>query len=231
MNGAVGTGKSTISRTIALDFSHRHQLDANFFFKRGEGDRDNAFKFFTTIAIQLMYSLSDLRSGLKKALEAYPAIFTKITKEQFEKLILEPLSEVLRPLETILIVDALDECENESHIVMILHLLARFQWIDSAKLRIFVTSRLELPARLGFMKISESHRAFILHDVLSPVIKHDIHVYLRNELSKIRDNCEPFLSEEISSNWPTERNTEALVNMTVFLFIFAAIMCRFIENI
>lgn len=231
MNDAAGTGKSTISRTIALGFSHRRQLGASFFFKRGEEDRGNASKFFTTIATQLMYSLPDLRPGLKKALKTYPAISTKTMKEQFEKLILEPLSEMARPLETILVIDALNECENENHVAMILHLLARVQGIASTKLRFFVTSRPELPTRLGFEKIPESHRTFILHDVPPPVIEHDIHVYLRDELPKIRDSCEPFLSEGIPSNWPTQRNTEALVKMAVPLFIFAATMCRFIGDI
>lgn len=231
LNGMAGTGKSTISRTIARDFFHRRQLGASFFFKRGEGDRGNASKFFTTIATQLMYNLPALGPDLKKALETNPAISTKIMKEQFETLILKPLSETVRPLETLLVVDALDECENEGHIAMILHLLARVQRIESAKLRFFVTSRPDLPARLGFKKISESHRPFILHDVPTPVIKHDIHVYLRDELPKIRDSCEPFQNEGIPSNWPTERNTQALVNMAVPLFIFAATMCRFIGDI
>lgn len=53
LNGMAGTGKSTISRTIAKSFKGAKLLGANFFFKRGEGDRGNAMKLFPTIARQL----------------------------------------------------------------------------------------------------------------------------------------------------------------------------------
>lgn len=230
LNGMAGTGKSTISRTIAHDFIRRHGLGASFFFKRNEGDRGNASKFFTTIAAQLVQGFPGLEPYLKKTLETEPAISTKTMNEQFEKLVLKPLSEWGHPLKALLIIDALDECENESHVARILHLLARVQSIESAKLRFFVTSRPELPVRLGFMKIPESHRDFILHDIPEPVIRHDIYVYLRDELPKIRDNCELTLRENIPLNWPDEKNTEALVNMAIPLFIFAATMCRFIGD-
>lgn len=171
LNGMAGTGKSTISRTVARDFTHRHQLGASFFFKRGDGDRGNASKFFTTIATQLMRSLPNLKPYLKKALETEPTMSSKTMKDQFEKLMLGPLSALGRPLEALLVIDALDECENESHIVTILHLLARIRSIKSAKLRILITSRPDLPLRLGLKKIPESHRDFILHDILPPVIQ------------------------------------------------------------
>src|SRR4051812_24634096 len=41
LNGMAGTGKSTISRTVARSLIVKGQLGASFFFKRGEGDRGN----------------------------------------------------------------------------------------------------------------------------------------------------------------------------------------------
>lgn len=44
-----GTGKSTIARTVARSFADEGQLDASFFdffFKKGEGDRGTAGRFF-----------------------------------------------------------------------------------------------------------------------------------------------------------------------------------------
>ena len=231
LQGMAGTGKSTISRTVARDFTRRHKLSASFLFKRGEGDRGKASKFFTTIATQLVQSLPGLEPHLKQALETNSFISTKTMKEQFEELIFSPLSKLVYPFTTLLVIDALDECENERHIGIILHLLAQMRSIESIKLRLLVTSRPELPLRLGFMKIPEAHRNFILHDIPPRVIKHDNHVFLRDELPKIRDNCEPSLNERIPSNWSSERNTEALVDMAVPLFIFAATMCRFIGDI
>lgn len=230
LNGMAGTGKSTISRTIARDFSHRRQLGASFFFKRGEGDRANASKFFTTIAIQLAQSIPDVKIHLKEALEMEPAIFTKTLKEQFETLIFGPLSELTHAPKMLIVIDALDECENQGHIAMILHLLARIQSIESNKLRLLVTSRPELPVRLGFTKIPDSHRDFILHEVPDPIIEHDIGAFLRDEFPKIRNeyNCEPPSGVRIPSDWPYEQNLRALIIMAVPLFISAVTMCRFI---
>ena len=54
LNGMAGTGKSTISRTVAQSFAEDSQLGASFFFKRGEGERGNASRFFTTITLHLV---------------------------------------------------------------------------------------------------------------------------------------------------------------------------------
>jgi len=179
-----------------------------------------------------MQSLSDLRLYLKNVLKMNSAIFTKTMKKQFEKLIFEPLFELTHSLKTLIVIDALNECENEGHVTIILHLLARIQFIESVKLRLLVTSRPELPVRLGFKQIPESHQNFILHEIPSPVIKHDIEAFLKYELPKIRNfyNCLPSSDVGISSDWSTERNMQVLVNMAVSLFIFAATMCRFIEK-
>ncbi|OAA81575.1 hypothetical protein LEL_01120 [Akanthomyces lecanii RCEF 1005] len=53
LNGMAGTGKSTISRTIAESFAAQGRLGASFFFKRGETDRGTIAKFFPTLAADL----------------------------------------------------------------------------------------------------------------------------------------------------------------------------------
>jgi predicted alpha/beta-fold hydrolase len=54
LNGMAGTGKSTISRTLARNFSDNGFLAASFFFKRGENNRGGVSKFFSTIINQLI---------------------------------------------------------------------------------------------------------------------------------------------------------------------------------
>jgi hypothetical protein len=81
LNSAAGTGKSTIARTVARTFADHQQLKASFFFKRGEGERGNATRFFTTIAAQLARCVSGLGPGIKKAIEANPAISEKTLKD------------------------------------------------------------------------------------------------------------------------------------------------------
>ncbi|KIL56096.1 hypothetical protein M378DRAFT_89875, partial [Amanita muscaria Koide BX008] len=53
LSGLAGIGKSTVAYTIASRAAELNLLGASFFFSRDEADRNNAKKFFTTIAHQL----------------------------------------------------------------------------------------------------------------------------------------------------------------------------------
>jgi hypothetical protein len=232
-----GTGKSTISRTIAQSFADEGQLGASFFFKRGEGDRGNATKFFTTITAQLIVKVPALTPHVRKAIDIDPAISGKAMKEQFEKLILQPFSETkhISPQisRLVIVVDALDECEREGDIKNILFLLSQTRHVRSLSLRIFVTSRPELPIRLGFKDMSEgTYQDLVLHEIPQPVIEHDISAFLKAELAKIRkDHNHLYPSDRwLPLDWPGERNIQALVNMAIPLFIFATTVCRFIGD-
>lgn len=86
-----GTGKSTIARTVARSFKDDGILGASFFFKRGEGDRGSAAKFFPTIVKQLAVHIPQMIAGIQKAIEDDPAIPGKSLREQFNKLMLQPL--------------------------------------------------------------------------------------------------------------------------------------------
>ncbi|KAI9763398.1 MAG: hypothetical protein M1839_006453 [Geoglossum umbratile] len=225
LNGMAGTGKSTIARTIAQSFADKAQLGASFFFKKGEGDRSNASRFFTTVATDLMAHVPGLISGIMKAIDADPAISQKALKDQFEKLILQPLSETNYPkaLGLIVVIDALDECERDEDVRTILQLLSRTKDLKLVSLRVFVTSRPELPIRLGFKQMSDgSYQDLVLHEVPKEAIEHDIAIFFEYELAKIRE--ERFLPLE----WPGERSIQTLVRMAIPLFIFAATACRFV---
>ncbi|GKZ38615.1 hypothetical protein AbraIFM66950_010924 [Aspergillus brasiliensis] len=118
LSGVAGTGKSTISRTVARKLQERELLGASFFFKRGEGDLGKAARFITTIAKQFMVALPQLRKGIATALDGNPMIISKSLKEQFDHLLLEPLLNMEmgtgQRLPIVIVVDALDECEERS---------------------------------------------------------------------------------------------------------------------
>lgn len=113
LSGMAGTGKSTIARTVAHPFAAQHQLGASFFFKRGEGDRRNASRFFTTIATDLMTHVPEMKTWIREAIDLEPNIAEKTLKDQFDKLVCQPLSKVKRTSGTdrdlVVVVDALDE--------------------------------------------------------------------------------------------------------------------------
>ncbi|CAG8090977.1 unnamed protein product [Penicillium nalgiovense] len=229
LQGMAGTGKSTISRTVAMSLKETNHLGASFFFKRGEGDRGNAKRFFPTLTRQLMLRFSELSSGVQKTLYDDPDIASKSLKEQFEKLLLQPLLDIdqfgRQPQVAIIVIDALDECEHDQDIRNIIRLLPLLQKTKAVRLRIFLTSRPELPISLGFSDIVDhEYQDLALHKIPKEVTEHDIHLFLQDRLAKIKHD------RRISQDWPGDDVILKLVAMSIPLFISAATICRYIEH-
>ncbi|PWY66380.1 putative WD-repeat protein [Aspergillus sclerotioniger CBS 115572] len=219
-----GTGKSTIARTVARIFHDKEQLGASFFFKRGEADRANAKYLISTIAKQMIIRYPKLAPAVLEAVEKDPDISTKSLSQQFNQLLLQPLVTLnqANPAIIVIVIDALDECDQEDQITLIIKLFLRVQELESVQVGIFLTSRPELPIRLGF-KESQSHQDLVLHELPEPVIEQDIRKFLEVKLSEIQAGA-------FSPNWPGKEKIEKLVRMAVPLFIFAATACRFIKQ-
>ncbi|KAE8372212.1 hypothetical protein BDV26DRAFT_298071, partial [Aspergillus bertholletiae] len=225
LNGMAGTGKSTIARTVARSFQEQKILGATFFFKRGEADRGNAKRLISTIIRELISRHRQLVPAVLDAIENDACIASKSLSEQFNKLLYQPLMELYPDKSTaiVIVIDALDECDGENDIRVVLELLFKLQEIQSVHLRVFLTSRPELPIRLGFKK-EKNHQDLVLHELPASVIEHDIRLFLTKKLSQIRDE------RELASDWPEQEHIERLVKMAVPLFIFAATLCRFVGD-
>jgi hypothetical protein len=227
LSGMAGTGKSTIARTIAQKLESNKQLGASFFFKKGEGERANASRFFTTIAVELVAHEPNILPGIRIALNKDPAISQRALEDQFKNLILQPILGIQQAASQaparIIVVDALDECEQEQDIRVILQLLARTKDIQPIPLRILVTSRPELHIRLGFKEMPNgTYQDLVLHEVPKRTIEHDIELFLRHELATIRKE------RMLSPDWPAAHQIEALVELAAPLFIYAATVCRYV---
>ncbi|KUL83146.1 hypothetical protein ZTR_10986 [Talaromyces verruculosus] len=229
LNGMAGTGKSTISRTLASSLYERGILGASFFFKRGAGDRGNAKRLFTTIAKQLAARVPILIPGIRRAVLKDQGISDKLLNVQFEKLLRRPLLELdqssrqKQPL--VIVIDALDECEREIDIKVLLQLLPQVAEAESIRLRFFLTSRPELPTVLGFREIqNRDRRNLVLHEIPKPVIERDISLFLSYKFRKIREDREEILPPD----WPGHDTIQNLVTISVPLFIFAATICHFV---
>lgn len=153
-----GIGKSTISRTVAKDFKEEGLLGASFFFRRGEGDRGNATKLFLTVTRQVVKHIPRLMPNLEKAIHDEPDIAMKSPKQQFDNLLLRPLQKLERSdhlrRTVVIVIDALDECEQDDDIRSILQVLPQLRQLNTLSLRVFLTSRPELPIRLGFSEMT-----------------------------------------------------------------------------
>ncbi|KAH7111896.1 hypothetical protein B0J13DRAFT_516027 [Dactylonectria estremocensis] len=228
LNGMAGTGKSTISRTVARSFDRSGYLGASFFFKRGEADRGSLSKFCTTIAAQLAKREPTIMPHIKAAIDAAPDIAEKAVRQQFDKLIMQPMRNihrgVPRPVILAIIIDALDECDRDEDIKLIINLFSGAECLQTVRLRIFVTSRPDLPIRLGFKDIEGTFQNLILHEIPEEIVKQDIIVYLEHELRQIRRN------HKLPETWPSQHEISTLAQTASPLFIAAVTICRFLRD-
>lgn len=228
LSGWAGTGKSTIARTIAREYYNKECFVASFFFSRGGGDVSHAGKFVGTIAAQLAQRSTAFKSLLVKAISNDEGISSRILKDQWNGLVLQPLSKLeagsfQAPL--LIVIDALDECEKESDVRQVLQLLSDFRHLGRLHSRVFITSRPEIPIRHGFSLVpDQDHQDFVLHDISRSIVDHDISTFLEHTLTDIRRKC------ALGENWPGEEAIRHLVRKAAGLFIWAATACRFIDE-
>lgn len=231
LNGMAGTGKSTIARTLAEAQARSKGLGATFFFKRGEYDRTNLKNFVSTLARQLARNVPGLDVHIKAAIDVDSTIVDKQVQEQFKRLVVEPLLKIPQTQSSLVfVIDALDECELDSDVALLIRLFSAAQSLSS-RLRVFITSRPELPIRLGFNNIQGTYEDLVLHEIPAPTIEHDITVFLRHKLNLIKKEADQYQEErKLPENWPGEAAMQKLVTMAIPLFIFASTICRLIGD-
>ena len=150
-------------------------------------------------------------------------------RDQWTKLIYQPLmilsGDPQSPPCFVVVIDALDECGRQEDILTLLQLLREAKDLRTVQLRVLVTSRPETPVLLGFNTIpGDVHEDFMLHNISPAVVQHDIATFLRHELNKIGG------SHSLPVDWPGEQKLEILVGRSSGLFIYAATVCRFVQD-
>jgi hypothetical protein len=193
-----GTGKSTIARTVARQCADAGRLGASFFFSRGGGERETARKLVTTITVQLAARSAALRKHICDAVRAHAGITEQMLCDQWKQLVLQPLAQLgsaatsssaaadtlCAPL--VVVIDALDECRDEREVELVLQLVSATSDLAAPQLLIFLTSRPEIPIRMGFADMPDDcFQHLILHRVEESEVNRDIRVYLQHQLSRI----------------------------------------------
>ena len=226
LNGIAGTGKSTVARTVCAAQSERGRLGGSFFFSRGGGDVSNARKLITTLARQLAARIPSTKKWISEAVAEQPDIPNYLFRDQWNHLILGPLSRMHAsslPPTILFVIDALDECDDEREIRAILHVLATAQRLQSANLRILVTSKPEMAIRHSVGSIPEAMREVWTLDEIAPeVVKEDLRRYFESHLSSLAQQ------RGIGHGWPGMQSIMRLVEISAGLFLWASTACRFI---
>ncbi|KAI1328464.1 WD40-repeat-containing domain protein [Xylariaceae sp. FL0255] len=228
LRGMAGTGKSTITLTIARHYAQLGRLGASFFFSRGGGDVASAVKFPTAIAGQLIRAIPKLKKHVHDVMFSTPRIRETGLFEQWDKLVLKPMSLLGQGASShpiVVVIDALDECDNEDDATSLIQCLASATLIKNVSLRVFITSRPEQPIKLGFEQISrDTHQEFVLHDIEHSVVDQDLTLYYQERL---KHTAKRF---SLGDHFYTDETIKILVQRSHRLFIHAATVCRFVHG-
>ena len=223
LNGLAGTGKSTIAKTIAERMFADGQLGASFFCSRDFEDRRNLQFIFPTLATQLARRYIEFRLIFAPLVRSDPSIAYESLYDQMEKLIVQPLNE--SRVSTVIVIDALDECEDDESASAILSVLGRFV-SEIPKVKFFLTGRPEPRVSEGFRLplLAEMTDVFILHAIESDQVNSDIRLFFKTsflELARRRRGLD---------DWPTEEQLDQLCGRAAGLFVYAAATVKFIDN-
>ncbi|OAL56447.1 WD40 repeat-like protein [Pyrenochaeta sp. DS3sAY3a] len=225
LNGLAGTGKSTIARTIAHTFFEQRRLAASFFFARGGGDVSNAKRFVTSIALQLAQHIPSLLQHIYAIVTEHSDIGGQSLRDQWNFLIESSCLKLDWTIPYVLVIDALDECDDENDVRLILRFLAQLQSHGKIWFRVILTSRPEVAIRHGFNQMSQTeHQDFVLHRIAPTIVDHDIKLYIEYNFQVIAQE------RGLSIDWPGVNVILQLVQSANGLFIWAATACRFVRD-
>ncbi len=105
----------------------------------------------------------------------------------------------------------------------VLQLLSETAGLGVCPLRIFLTSRPEIPIRLGIADIPEAQRRhLILYRIERAVVDNDLFVFFSHRLHGVRRQ------HALHCEWPAGADLQRLVDRAGGLFISAATACRYI---
>jgi hypothetical protein len=207
-----GSGKSTIARHLSEQWKDKGLLGGGFFFNKNVADATNTRLFCNTIAVQLANNplhrsqLQPLVVDGVKELGTLPSF-----KEKLRKLVIEPV----RELGLILVIDALDECNENDRDTLLDCLLSSISLAPYLKL--FITSRpeLDIDRRLHPYR---SHTDSLHHAELKSN-QADIEIFVIDQMKEL------VLDSTIQS-----KDVDLLCKRVNCLFILASTACRTIRN-
>ena len=221
LNGLAGTGKTTIAQTTAERAFADGRLGASFFCSRDFEDRRNLRSIFPTLAVQLSRRYPEFRSAFVKLIRWNPDIIHEPLYNQMEKLIVDLLAE--STISTVIVIDALDECEDEEPASAILSVIGQFV-AEVPNVKFFITGRPESRIQEGFRLplLAEATDVFVLHEVEPSQVSNDVRLFFTHNFSELKRHRRGL------EDWPTEEQVDILCERAGGLFVHAMATVRFI---
>ncbi|KAG6826811.1 hypothetical protein H0H87_006317, partial [Tephrocybe sp. NHM501043] len=217
LNGMAGTGKTTIMYSLCEWLEAQKLLGANFCCSHLSDACQKAHAIVPSIAFQLAGYSSAFQLSLCKVIEQEPHTITSNVETQFSKLVVQPMKAVQNnmPPGVVIVIDALDECENGSLVELLLQTL--FKSASQLPVKFFVTSRPEPSIQRKMLGTNGYNPSvFHLHDIEQSLVQADIQIYLVDMFANINP---PFINEEIFQ----------LTKLAGKLFVYASTAAQYIN--
>ena len=236
LTGGVGTGKSTIARTIAQQYKRKGELGAYIFFTRGGAYPNVKFTTITDMVIQtIAYNLSCYNSKIAELVYAQIGDFEETlfpsSETLFEKFLSGPLRSYMTAVNNektpmLVVLDALDECgDSNAQKDLSDFIVSKLSGLPS-NFRFLITSRPEK----GVNSLSQSTSSHLCeHMCLDPKsddCKRDILKFIKHEMGRLRER-EDIL---VDVDWPWDESMEKLGDAADGLFIWASTAIKYIEE-
>ncbi|KAF9450119.1 hypothetical protein P691DRAFT_701940 [Macrolepiota fuliginosa MF-IS2] len=239
MHGPAGVGKSAVAQSCANFFAARKKLGAAVFLSRPNG-RNDPDRFFTSISYQLAIRVESYGDHLDHRIQRNPTIITKSIAEQFQELLVNPISQLRAEGvdigEWLIIIDGLDECGGKDGGDGKAEKYARDIQCDIVEMAAASVREGVLPFRWVFLSRPETHivSSFTANNMrrisyhlelpVTRAIDNEIRLYLTDELQKIRERS------GLPDTWPPAHEIATLVNVSAGLWIYPATLVRFIRD-
>jgi hypothetical protein len=208
-------------RSQSGSFADGH-LGASFFCSRSFEDRSNLQLIFPTLASQLARRYPRFRSQLISLLQRNLDFVHEPLQDQMQMFLVGPLRSA--DISTVIVIDALDECRDQSPESAILRVLGQLV-SKIPRVKFFVTGRPELHITAGFRDplLEKSTDVFLLHNVGPVTVGNDIRRFFEHELFELS-------RQRRIDGWPTGEDLDALCRRAAGFFVYAVATVNFLNH-
>ncbi|KII85353.1 hypothetical protein PLICRDRAFT_312682, partial [Plicaturopsis crispa FD-325 SS-3] len=229
LNGMAGIGKTTIAESVAQKLKDQNMLGASFFCNRAYDDSKDVKRVFSTISYLLAHTYPAFAAGVIDALTEECDLGSYDVKQQFQKLILGPASNMHHSAQQsaiYIVLDALDELADDAGKAVLKIIYSHSSQLNH--LHFFVTGRPNIWQHISLAFTEPSAQVVHLHHVEADIVTEDIKLYLTEKLQK-----NPCLRNPISgsaNDWPPASTIDILTQEAGKLFIFAFTVYQFVSS-
>ncbi|KAG8712935.1 hypothetical protein FRC09_019302 [Ceratobasidium sp. 395] len=219
--GFAGLGKSSIAASLCQRLDEQNMLAASFLCKHDDPNLRDPQRVFNTIVHGLATRYKPYALAVARAIRGNAQPCSSHIPRRYIELVKKPLESLLDTSPTriyVIVVDALDECEGkETRASLFACLRSMSQLVPWLKL--IVTSRPDKDIEAVF---GRGNDYVVSHDLGEDAASEDIHTFAHKHMSQIT-------TLESRSAWLDDM-TQKLVERANGLFIWAAVVCKFVKE-